>query len=225
MAGLNLSAFDVIGPAMIGPSSSHTAGAARIGLVARRLLGEAPRNVVFEVHGSFAATGRGHATDRALIAGLLGDAPDDPALPRAPERAKEAALTHSFQPVDFGDSAHPNTVRITAAGANSRVVVTGCSLGGGVIEVIELDGYQTSFRGMLDTLVCRHVDERGFLARTTSLLACADVNIATLRTTRHSRGREALTVVETDGVPPAEALQLLQRMSGVTAFRHVSPLP
>lgn len=225
MAGLILSAFDVIGPAMIGPSSSHTAGAARIGLITRHLLGEAPRKVVCEVHGSFADTGRGHATDRALLAGLLGDAPDDPALPSAPTRAKDAPLAYEFLAVDLGDGVHPNTVRIAATSAETRIVVTASSVGGGVIEVVAIDGYATSFRGNLDTLVCWHADECGFLARITSLLACAEVNIATIRTTRTSRGQGALTVVELDGPPPTEALLILRRMSGINTLRHVSPIP
>lgn len=224
---MNLSVFDVIGPVMVGPSSSHTAGAARIGLVARRLLGEAPREAVLRLHGSFAATGRGHATDRALLAGLLGLAPDDAALPRAPELAAGAGLTFSFETIDLGEAAHPNTacLELTGISADSTLRLTGTSLGGGIVEVVEIDGYATSFRGDLHTLVFWHEDRGGFLARVTAVLACAELNIATLRTSRHGRGHDALTVIETDGATPPDALGLLARLSGVRRLRALSPLP
>ena len=222
---MKLSAFDVIGPVMVGPSSSHTAGAARIGLLARRLLGEAPVRAVLRLHGSFAATGRGHATDRALIAGLLDFSPDNPDLPRAPELAAAAGLGFTFEAVDLGEAAHPNTACIELAGATAGLRLTAASLGGGIIEVVEIDGYATSFRGDLHTLVCWHEDRSGFLARVTAVLACAELNIATLRTSRQGRGDDALTVIETDGAPPADALGLLGRHSTIRRLRAISPLP
>ena len=222
---MNLSAFDVIGPVMVGPSSSHTAGAARIGLAARRLLGETPRRAVIGLHGSFAATGRGHATDRALLAGLLDLAPDDADLPRAPELAAEAGLRFTFEAIDLGETAHPNTARLELEGDTRRVDLTGASLGGGIVELREIDAYATSFRGDMHTLVCWHEDKSGFLARVTAVLACAELNIATLRTSRRGRGHDALTVIETDGPAPAEALGLLTRAFGVRRLRSLAPLP
>lgn len=223
-----LSAFDVIGPIMVGPSSSHTAGAARLGLAARALLGSAPTRARIALHGSFAATGLGHATDRALIAGLLGLAPDDPALPLARERAADAGLAFSFTAEDLGQAAHPNTVRIELEGAEAGaagVVVVGSSLGGGIVEITEIDGYATSFRGDAHTLVCWHEDRPGFLAKLTALLACAEINIATLRTTRHGRGRQALSVVEVDAGPPVDVLSVLRRIQVLTTLRVFPPLP
>jgi L-serine dehydratase len=232
-----LSVFDVIGPVMVGPSSSHTAGAVRLGLMARHLLGEAPRRATLTLHGSFAATGRGHATDRALLSGLLGLAPDDAALPRSPELAASAGLDYAFASEDFGDAVHPNTARIQisttktpaltlhSAIPNPQLTMTGSSLGGGIIEVTDIDGYATSFRGDLDTLVCWHEDKSGFLARITAIVACVEANIATLRTSRSGRGNHALTVIETDGTLPADALSLLSRIPWLAHLRAVPPLP
>lgn len=219
-----MSAFDVIGPVMVGPSSSHTAGAARIGLLARRLLGGAPLRARLELHGSFAATGRGHATDRALVAGLLGMNSDDAALPEALELAQARGLEVEFAAVDLGDDAHPNTVRISLLDAGGATLTgTASSLGGGIVEMYELDGYATALRGGMDTLVCWHDDKSGFLARLTAVLACVEVNIAALRTTRRDRGSSALTVIETDGPVPADAFGLLARMPMMRRLRALSP--
>lgn len=220
-----LSVFDVIGPVMVGPSSSHTAGAARLGLAARRLLGTPPARAGFFLHGSFAATGRGHATDRALLSGVLGLAPDDARLPDSPALATAAGIDYAFAAEDLGESAHPNTARIALEGADGGLILTGASLGGGIVEITELDGYATSFRGDLDTLVCWHEDRSGFLARLTAIVACVEANIATLRTSRQGRASHALTVMETDGPLPADALSLLARIPAITRLRTLSPLP
>lgn len=221
-----LSAFDIIGPVMVGPSSSHTAGAARLGLLARALLGEKPLRAGIGLHGSFAATGRGHATDRALVAGLLGLPPDDADLPRAPELAASRGLAFfSITRIDLGDQAHPNTASLTIEGAENRIEFVGSSLGGGIVEAATLDGHATAFRGDQHTLVFWHEDRGGFLSRVTALLACAELNIATLRTSRSGRGHEALTVVEIDGPAPDDALGLLARLAGVRRLRALAPLP
>jgi len=225
MAGLNLSAFDVIGPVMIGPSSSHTAGAVRLGLVARHLLGSGPRRADIELHGSFAATGRGHATDRALLTGLMGDAPDHEALPQAFERAGAAGLEFAFSVVDLGDAAHPNSVRFCLDSGENRLELIGASLGGGVIEIVEIDGHFTAFKGTRHTLVCWHADRSGFLFHLTAAFAAFDINIATLSTTRRGRGSEALTVIETDDAIVASVLQLTAKLDGLVRQRFFSPLP
>lgn len=221
---MNLSVFEVIGPAMIGPSSSHTAGAVRLGLAARGLLGGGPRQATIGLHGSFAATGHGHATDRALLAGILGLAPDDVRLPHSTELARREGLIVRFCPEDFGDSAHPNSARIILSGATRSVTTTGASLGGGVIEISEIDGFPTSLRGNLPALVFWHRDELGFLAEVTAVLAGARINIASLRTTRQHRGDRALTVIETDGIPPEKPLGFLHTIPSVTSLRCLAPL-
>lgn len=221
---MNLSVFEVIGPAMIGPSSSHTAGAVRLGLTARGLLGGEPRQAAIGLHGSFAATGHGHATDRALLAGIMGLVPDDARLPISPELARRAGVTVRFRPEDLGDSAHPNSARIVLSGTTGSVTMTGASLGGGVVEITEVDGFPTSLRGNLPALIFWHRDEMGFLADVTALLAGARINIASLRTTRQHRGDRAFTVIETDGVSPEEALGSLNRIRSVTSLRWLGPL-
>jgi L-serine dehydratase len=199
------SAFDIIGPSMVGPSSSHTAGAAKIGRMARELLGEEPRRAVIELHGSFAATGKGHATDRALVAGILGMAPDDERLKDSLEIAKQAGLEVEFREVDLGEESHPNAARITLTSESDHsVCVTGWSVGGGSILIREIDGFDTRFSGELDTLVLWHKDQTGYLAKVTTLFDCAGVNIATIRLSRAARGAAALTTIESDG-PLGEA--------------------
>jgi L-serine dehydratase len=206
MAGLILSAFDVIGPVMVGPSSSHTAGAARIGLAARLLLDDTPVRVRFGLHGSFAATGKGHATDRALLAGMLGDAPDSESLPDSPARAQACGLEFVFTAIDLGDEVHPNSVKIDVASATRELSMTAASIGGGVIAISEIDGHQVGLRGSRTALVCWHADRIGFLAALTSLFARSSLNIATISTNRKTRGGAALTVAEfDDSVAPTVA--------------------
>jgi len=221
-----ISAFDVIGPAMIGPSSSHTAGACRIGWIARSLMETAPARAVIGLHGSFAATGVGHATDRALVAGLLGMAPDDAGLKESFTRARQAGFTFEFHDIDLGEDAHPNTARIEVTGVDGEAhVVTAASVGGGMIDVREIDGYATSFGGELEVLLLWHRDKSGFLAKVTALLACVEANIATIRTSRHGRGAEALTVIEVDATLPDDCLSLLGRISWTNRVRHIDRLP
>lgn len=214
---MNFSAFDVIGPSMIGPSSSHTAGAVRLGLVARRLAGGIPTRALIELHGSFASTGAGHATDRGIIAGLLGMATDDEGLKDAFDAARERGLEFRFETVDLGDAAHPNTARITLhTGDALRVHLTGESVGGGAIRIVEVDGFATGFTGENDLIAVWHADKPGFLARATTLLACVEANIATIHTARKARGTDALTLIEVDAPPPPEMMAMMHRIPAVT---------
>jgi L-serine dehydratase len=223
---MKYSAFDVIGPAMIGPSSSHTAGAVRIGRVARALLSSEPVLARVELHGSFAATGAGHATDRALAAGLLGFNPDDERLKDSLRLAAERKLDLRFTETDLGTEVHPNSARLTLKDATGETrVLTGSSIGGGKIEIVGLDGYETSFSGEHETLILWNRDQPGYLARVTAVLACIEVNIATIRTSRSARGARALTVLEVDGVLPPEVLGLLGRMAMTERLRHLERLP
>ena len=221
-----ISAYDVIGPVMIGPSSSHTAGAVRIGLGARSVLGSVPQKADMELHGSFAATGKGHATDRALVAGLLGFCPDDERIKDSLAFATNAGLRVSFSFVDLGEDAHPNTVRITMKSRDSESHrLVGSSIGGGGIRIVDVDGYPTSFGGDIETALLWHRDGPGFLAKVTALLACAEANIATIRTSRHGRGAEALTVIELDAPLPDDCLSLLGRIPSIRKVCHLLRLP
>ena len=207
--------FDVLGPVMIGPSSSHTAGAARIGYTAQKLLGEVPAKADIGLYGSFATTGKGHGTDRALVAGLLGLRPDDPRLPDSFALAEEQGMTFTIHPVELR-SAHPNTAVLTVESADGRKLeLQAASTGGGRIRVDRLDGVEVSFTGIFNTLVVRHQDVAGELSRILNELSVSGVNIANMSLNRDRRGGAALTVVETDQKIPADALERIQALYGV----------
>jgi len=214
------SVFEIIGPPMVGPSSSHTAGAVRIGLLARLILGEAPIKTKIGLHGSFAATGKGHATDRGIVAGLLGWNPDDERIKEALILAEQAGLAVEFEMIDLGEAAHPNSAQIELIDASGeRMELVAASVGGGSVEVTQIDRFSTLLTGTLDVLAIWHQDRPGFLAHVTAVLACVASNIATIRTSRRHRGADALTVIELDAVPHPEVGALLQKMDHVEKLR------
>ena len=196
-----VSLLDIIGPVMVGPSSSHTAGACRLGLLARDLVGGTPQSALLELHGSFARTGEGHGTDKALVAGLLGFRPDDERIRTALEIADGEGLEYKFEKTTLSDEAHPNTVRITAALGPRRAVMVGSSLGAGRILVTEIDGYPVDISGGYYTVVILAADVKGSIANVTHILTEHDINIATLKLTRKQRGGDAFIVIECDDNP------------------------
>lgn len=201
------SSFDILGPIMIGPSSSHTAGAARLGKVARSIAGEEIEEVVFYLHGSFKETYQGHGTDKALVAGVLGMAPHDANLRKSFDIAKEKGIKFAFQKTDLGD-VHPNTVKIdmtTKTGKKTSVI--GSSIGGGNIIITEIDGLALEFTGQYPTLITKHVDKPGIIAKVTTILAAFNVNIAFMKVFRQSRGKLASMILETDDSIPQELLK------------------
>ena len=210
-----LDIFDILGPVMVGPSSSHTAGAVRIGRMARVLLGEEPARADIGLYGSFAETGQGHGTDRALVAGLLGMAPDDLGIPESFAIAANWGLSFRFHTVRLRD-AHPNTAVLEVEGAGGRkLALQAASTGGGRIRVDRLDGVEVSFTGIFNTLVVRHQDVAGELSRILNELCVSGVNIANMSLNRDRRGGDALTVVETDQRIPPEALERIRGLYGV----------
>ena len=212
--------FDILGPTMVGPSSSHTAGAVRIGGMARTLLGEAPVRAELLLHGSFAQTGLGHGTDRALIAGLLGMATDDLRIPDSFQWAEKAGLDFSFRNVNLG-SVHPNTVVIRAWGASGRQVdMQAASTGGGRILVTELGGIAVNFTGDLNTLIVRNRDDRGQIADVTGALSDAGVNIAFMSLCRDRRGGRAIMVIEVDQPVPGDTVEQLRAMDGILGVTY-----
>jgi L-serine dehydratase len=192
------SILDIIGPVMVGPSSSHTAGACRIALLGRALVGGTPETAVLELHGSFARTGEGHGTDKALAAGLLGFRPDDERLRDALDIAAREGLAYRFEKTTLADDAHPNSVRMTLTRGSSRVVAIGESLGAGRVRLREIDGYTVDVSGSLPAIVLTAEDRPGSIARITGVLADDAINIATLRVTRRQRGGDAFMVIECD---------------------------
>lgn len=214
-----LDIFDILGPVMVGPSSSHTAGAVRIGRMARTLLGEQPVKVKIGLHGSFAETGQGHGTDRALVAGLLGMKPDDLEIPRSFELAAERGMEFSFETVQLRE-AHPNTAVLTVQGdGGDKLTVQAASTGGGRIRVDRLNGVEVSFTGAFNTLVIHHQDVAGELSRITNELAVGGVNIANMSLCRNRRGGDVLTIIETDHKLQAD---IVQRIGSLYAVDHVT---
>jgi L-serine dehydratase len=216
--------FDVLGPIMIGPSSSHTAGAARLGNLARALLGEKPVSALLMLHGSFAATYRGHGTDLALIGGLLGFGQDDPRLREAYSYAREFGLAVKIEPSDLGD-VHPNTVKFELTGESGRhLSMTGVSVGGGKVEVVEIDGLTVSLTGEHWALVVSYVDKPGVVASITSCLARMSINIATMRVTRSGRGKMAVCITEVDQEIPDKVVEEITSQLWVKRVILINPL-
>jgi len=201
-----VSLLDIIGPVMVGPSSSHTAGACRLGLLARGLVSGTPQSAVLELHGSFARTGEGHGTDKALVAGLLGFRPDDERIRTALQIAEQEGLDYRFEKTTISESSHPNTVRMTLERGDLKATLTGSSLGAGRVLVTEIDGYPVEVSGNFHTLTLVAEDRKGSIARITGILADHDINIATLKLTRKQKGGDAFMVIECDE-PPGEGLK------------------
>lgn len=200
-----MNVFNIIGPVMIGPSSSHTAGACRLGRVAHKIMNEdQPEEVTIELSGSFARTYRGHGTDRALLAGIMGYHSDDKEVRDALEIAKARGLHYSFVPCDI-PGAHPNTARIHFRLKNGREgVVMGASVGGGNIRIDEIDGLRVNFTGDNTAMLVVHDDVPGVIAAVTNLLSShyAEMNICNFNLTRSERGGTALMTLEFDQDPP-----------------------
>lgn len=210
--------FDLIGPVMIGPSSSHTAGAARIGLTARMLLGEEIVRAEVGLHGSFAKTYHGHGTDRAIIGGLLGMSVDDERLRDSPQIARDCGLSVHFNTVNIR-GAHPNTVRMTLTGrSGAMLTMEAASVGGGNIEVHQLDGLRVNFTGKENTMIIRHLDTPGAIANVTGVIARRRLNIANMQSYRRQIGGDAIMVLELDGVPEDDAIQAIREMPDVQGF-------
>jgi len=194
-----MNVFDILGPVMIGPSSSHTAGAARLGRITRKLLGSEPVKADILLHGSFAKTYKGHGTDKAMIAGILGMDTDDPRIRRAPEIAKAQGVEVTITEGEI-DGAHPNTALITLADAAGRTVcLQGSSVGGGNILVTKLNGMEVYITGQKMTLIVRHRDVPGVIADVTEVTGEAGANICNFRLSRQEKGGEAVMTIELDG--------------------------
>ncbi len=198
-----VSILDIIGPVMVGPSSSHTAGACRLGLIARDLVAGTPETALIELHGSFARTGEGHGTDKAIVGGLLGFRPDDERLRDSLSIMEREGLAYRFEKTKLGSEpeVHPNSVRITVRREHRHHVMLGASLGAGRIRVSEIDGYPVEVDGSSHTIVLVAEDVKGSVARIAGILSDAGVNIATLRLTRKHRGGDAFMVIEVDDRP------------------------
>lgn len=206
-----LSIFDVIGPNMIGPSSSHTAGAVSIALMARKMFPEDIQQVTFTLYGSFAKTYRGHGTDRALLGGILGFATDDERIRDAFVYAKEMNVEYEYIIDEKTRTNHPNTVDIDIIGVNGHPLsIRGESIGGGKMKIVRIDNINVEFTGEYSTLIVHQQDKPGVIAHITQALSEQEVNIAFMRLFREDKGAKAYTVVESDEAIPEEVLDKIR---------------
>lgn len=218
-----MSIFDILGPVMVGPSSSHTAGAVRMGQITRRLLGGEPVRARILLAGSFASTGAGHGTPRAIVAGLMGFMPDDERIPQSFEIAGERGFQFSFGTTVLRD-AHPNSAVLTAENERGEAVEVGASSpGGGRIRVFSLDGLPADFSGEVPTLIVRSDDKPGYVSRVTGVIAAQGINMSKLRVEREERGGRALMVIECDQRIPYKVKMAITAIEGVRKVTRLNP--
>lgn len=214
--------FDILGPVMVGPSSSHTAGAVRIGYVTGKLLGEMPAAAKILLHGSFASTGAGHGTYQALVAGLLGMKSDDIRIPGSLELAREAGMEIETGVVDL-HGVHPNTALLRVSGADGRELeVVASSLGGGRIRVCRVDGIETNFSGEYPTLIVHNLDKPGHVTLVSELLSQSSVNIANMQLHRNIRDGYAVMVLECDQPIPQKLIKDLENAEGIIRVTYIN---
>lgn len=214
--------FDIVGPVMVGPSSSHTAGAVKIGFVARKLLGEPVAKAEVLLHGSFLATGRGHGTNIALIAGLLGMKTDDGRIPNSFAIATEEGMEFSFGEIDL-KNAHPNAVMLKLTGVSGKYTeIVGESIGGSLINISSIDGQEANFSGDYPTLIIYNKDLPGRLALVATELARRQINLATLKVNRSVRGEDAIMIIECDDEVWEDGIEWFRQLEGVNKVTYYS---
>lgn len=211
------SVFDIIGPVMVGPSSSHTAGAARIGALTREIFGDEPERIDIYLYESFAKTYRGHGTDVALVGGLLGMAPDDEHLHESLKIAYEKGIKVTFVPKSE-KADHPNTARIVLRKGDRRFEAVGESIGGGNIRLTEIEGVKVNLSLGQPTYITLHDDVPGMISSVTEIMHAADVNIGTMTVTRRAKGEQAMMIIEVDDPRPT----LLPKIEALPHMHHVT---
>ena len=219
-----VSILDVMGPVMVGPSSSHTAGTARLGRVAHEILDEDPVDVRFFLHPPLAATYRGHGSDFALVGGAIGLNVDDPRIPEALRIAEQMGVEVEFHEENLGD-VHPNTVRIEIKGKARQAQITGSSIGGGVIEVFNINGFQTRFKGDSPTLLLFYRDRPGMISEVTNIIAAEGINIASLSCSRKQRGKDAFMQIDVDSPLSKAALARICALTDVAEAKYLDKIP
>lgn len=217
--------MDIIGPVMIGPSSSHTAGAVRLGLMAKSILGSPVAEADIYLHGSFAETYKGHGTDMALLAGLMGWSTEDERIPEAMDYAKAAGLHYQFNKADLGSLTHPNTVLFKLRGQEGNSIeVTGSSIGGGQIMVTNIDGMDVEVSGKLPALITTHIDKPGVINMISGILAYNHINIATMRLFRDEESGVASLLIECDQEVPEQVVSMVAHLDGICSVRSIHKL-
>lgn len=219
-----MNVFDIVGPVMIGPSSSHTAGAARIGRVARALLGTDAARAEILLHGSFAKTYKGHGTDKALVAGILGMKPDDPRIRNSLQLAAQEGLKVELVPGSI-ENAHPNTARVTLWDREGRQIsVQGASVGGGSILITQVNGMSVEISGQFVTLIILHRDAPGTIAAVTEYMSELGVNICNFRLARQYKGGTAVMIIEVDGKIPKGANEHIGSLPNIIRSTMLEPV-
>lgn len=214
----------MIGPVMIGPSSSHTAGVVKIGRAAVRILGHIPEEAEITFYNSFARTYEGHGSDRAIVAGLMDMATDDDRIRNAFDHAKQKGFKFSFRSIGNAATLHPNAVRIRLKYKNEEVEVVGYSRGGGVISIAEVNGFKAGFKGSLYTLIIRAEDRRGSIAFISAIMSNDDANIATMTVSRNGKNKEACLVIEVDDALRPLTIEYLKSTGWINSVRYMRPL-
>jgi|SRR5690554_496069 len=215
-----MSIFEVMGPVMIGPSSSHTAGGVKMGLLAGLVFKSDIEEVRITMHGSFADTYHGHGTDRAVVAGILGFKPDDERIKSSLQIAEEKGIKIGFDKADLGD-VHPNTAVIELRGGNNEISVQASSVGGGNILVSSIDNYEVNISGNLPALWILHEDRPGKVALITTILGEHNFNIAYMRVYRKKKGKIGSSVIELDQKVNGEVLGALEERDGIIQARYI----
>lgn len=216
--------LDIMGPVMVGPSSSHTAGTARLGRVAWEVLGEEPVAATFFLHPPLAATYRGHGSDFALVAGVMGLSVDDPRIPEAIRIAEQCGIEIDFNEEDLGE-VHPNTVRIEVRGKTREVEIVGSSIGGAAIEVFRINGFAARFKGDSPTLLLFYLDRPGMIHRTSEIIADEGINIASLQCSRKERGKEAFMQIDVDSPLSEAAIARIHALENVHEIKQLDRIP
>lgn len=220
----NIGVFDVLGPIMIGPSSSHTAGAARLGKIAKTVVNKPMKEITFLLHGSFKETYRGHGTDRALVAGILGMDPDDARLRNSMELAEKEGIKIKFQPADLGQ-VHPNTVKFLIKDCDDiSWEVLGSSIGGGLVAIQEINGNKVQITGEYPTIITCHDDIPGTVSKISTLFYQNDINIAHMTLVRSQKGKSATMTLEVDEKVSADIVKEIEAVAGVNRVIVINSL-
>ncbi|KJS22670.1 MAG: serine dehydratase [Clostridiaceae bacterium BRH_c20a] len=219
------SCFDILGPVMVGPSSSHTAGAVRLGRLARAIAGGMPKEAEIILHGSFSQTYRGHGTDLALIGGLLGFNTDDVRIRNSFAIAGETGLIFKFTPTHLGEGFHPNTVKFLLVTAeDEKLSITGASVGGGNVVITHINDNEIELKGDLPTLITTHHDIPGVISRVSGVLAEYKINIAFMRVFRKEKRKLAHMVVETDDKVNSVVINDILKLDPIVNVRSIEPV-
>ncbi|SCI91090.1 L-serine dehydratase%2C beta chain [uncultured Clostridium sp.] len=220
----NIGIFDVLGPVMIGPSSSHTAGAARLGKIAKTIVNNPIKEVTFLLHGSFRETYKGHGTDRALVAGILGMLPDDARLKDSISIAEAEGIVLRFLPADLGQ-VHPNTVKLLITDSNDvQWEILGSSIGGGLVEIYEINGNKVKITGEYPTIITCHDDVPGTVSKISTLFYENKINIAFMTLVRSQKGKDATMTFEIDDSISDEIINSIKAIDGVNRVILINSL-